>query len=1275
VRIGGCNWKGSTPMLFAFCICVCLGLGLGLHVRPSAHPRRASHDIQRVVSPTAIASFDKTTSADEAEEDPCINCDVEDLLLSTPVTRSPPFNKVMAANRAEIAVRIMRAATELNMQTVAIYGHEDRFSQHRWGADQSFMLEKRKPGDSAIQSYLDAEQIVKIAKENGVEAIHPGYGFLSESPDFAQLCADANITFVGPTVENLRVFADKTTARIAAIEANVPVVPGTDAPVTSLEAAEEFVGEYGLPVIIKAAMGGGGKGMRVVRKMEDLGPFFESASSEALASFGDGSVFLERFLDRPRHIEVQVIGDGKGNAVHLWERDCSVQRRHQKVVEIAPAWNLKPSLRRTLHEDSLRLMKNANYKNAGTVEFLLDTQGRHYFIEVNPRIQVEHTVTEEVTGIDIPQAQMRIASGASLEDVGLVQENIHARGVAIQCRITTENPERNFAPDTGTISVYRHSAGYGVRIDGIGYSGMVITPYYDSLLVKYTARGSAWEEVVRRMRRALQEARIRGVKTNIPFLLNVLTHPEFEAGVVTTAFIDEHPELLKVTGRKWDFASPEQAEQSNVFLVEKLMRYLANLAVNGHPPELGASPAFVGRGKNVPPPKIVLPETPPDGWRTLLVNDGPEAYAKKVRDHKGLLLTDTTWRDAHQSLLATRMRSWDLQLAAEATGSVMSDLFSMEMWGGATFDVAMRFLHECPWQRLETLREKVPNIPFQMLLRGANAVGYTNYADNIVEKFCEQAHKSGVDIFRVFDALNYLDNMKMGIDAAGSAGGFVEGAICYTGDVANNPQGKYNLDYYLEYARQLSLLGVHSIAIKDMAGLLTPQAATLLVSSLRKELPDMVIHVHTHDTSGGSLASMLAAAQAGADVVDAAIDAMSGLTSQPSLGALAAAVRGTPLDTGIDLSKLSPLNSYWERVRGLYLPFESGQLSGSSDVYEHEIPGGQYTNLLFQATQLGLEEQWPEIKRKYRQANLLLGDIPKVTPSSKVVGDLAQFMVAQSLEPEDVIAQAESLALPDSVISYFQGAIGQPPGGFPEPLRTNVLKGRSLPDGRSYYEGRPGADLEPFDFDGAATQLRAKYGPAMTIKDVLSYALYPKVFSEWQDYKSVFGELELLPTHLFLNPLKEGEEVEIEIATGRSFIVKMVSIPPPDEAGVRKVILELNGERWFVPITDKAAQEVGNVREKAVGPGAVGAPMPGVIVGVTVKPGDVVVEGEPLVVLSAMKMESVIPAPLSGVVNRLLCNAGDKVEADDLLVAIGDPPPSTDKKPSGAEVFEVADAI
>ncbi|KAL3789965.1 hypothetical protein ACHAWO_002019 [Cyclotella atomus] len=1166
-----------------------------------------------------------------------------------------PFAKIMAANRAEISVRIQRAVTELNIGSVAIYSEEDRYGQHRWGADESYLLNKEE-GATPISAYLDISQIIEIAKKSGVDAIHPGYGFLSESPEFAKRCRENGIEFVGPTVENLETFSDKTSARNAAIEAGVPVVPGSES-LSTKEQVEEFVKEVGLPVIIKAAMGGGGKGMRVVRKQEDLVPFWESASSEAMASFGDGSVFIERFVERPRHIEVQIIGDGKGNVIHLWERDCSIQRRHQKVIEMAPAWSLPDELRRELHEYAVRLTGGQKYLNAGTVEFLVDMENRPYFIEVNPRIQVEHTVTEEVTGIDIVQTQIRIAGGATFEEIGLVQENIKPRGVAIQCRVTTENPERDFAPDTGVISLYRHSAGAGIRMDGVGYSGLAITPYFDSMIVKYTARGSSFAETVARMKRVLIECRIRGVKTNIPFLLNVLTHPEFESGIVTTAFIDENPQLKKVSESTWDFASDEQSDQRKVGAKERLIRYLANLAVNGHPTELGADPSKITKGHSTNLRKTLsIPTVSAEaaaklngGMRKILLEKGPQGFAKSVREHKGLLLMDTTWRDAHQSLLATRMRTSELENCAEYTNMVLANAFSMEMWGGATFDVAMRFLHECPWERLEKLREKVPDVPFQMLLRGANAVGYTTYPDNVVYKFCQQAKDSGIDIFRVFDSLNYVENLKLGVEAAGAAGGFVEGTMSYTGNIADPSKGKYNLEYYQKLADDLVGMGVHSLAVKDMAGLLTPAATKLLVGALREQHPDVPIHVHTHDTPGVGVASMLAAAEAGADVVDVAIDAMSGLTSQPSMGALVSMLSGTDKDTGVDKKLIQPLNTYWENVRSLYLPFESGQLSGASDVYDHEIPGGQYTNLLYQSRQLGLTDKWPEIKQKYAEANMVLGDIPKVTPSSKVVGDLAQFMVSQNLNPQQVVDQAETLAFPESVIQYLRGEIGVPPGGFPEPLRSKVLSSRGIEG----VDGRPGANLPDYNFEEATKLLKEKFGEKyITDKDVMSYALYPNVFTEWKEYESVFGEVSKLPTDLFLNPMVEGDEVEFDLSEGRRVIIKLVSISPARDDGTRTATFEVNGERWFMPVTDQNVAKDANVRRKASGPNEIGSPMPGVIVGLKVKEGDEVEEGTPLATLSAMKMETVIPATAAGVVKHISVNIGDKVEAEDILVEI-----------------------
>ena len=777
-------------------------------------------------------------------------------------------------------------------------------------------------------------------------------------------------------------------------------------------------------------------------------------------------------------------------------------------------------------------------------------------------------------------------------------------------------------------------------MDGIGYSGLTVTPYYDSMLVKYTARGSNFRETLQRMKRVLQECRIRGVKTNVPFLLNVLTHPEFETGIVTTSFIDDHPELKQISSSTWDFASDTQRDQKKVGKVERTLRYLANLAVNGHPKELGADPTKLSTS-HVDFTKNILPEPSSNkssGNRQILLDLGPEGYAKYVRDNPGLMITDTTWRDAHQSLLATRMRTSDLLRCAPYTNEALSKAFSVEMWGGATFDVAMRFLHECPWNRLEKLREATPDIPFQMLLRGANAVGYTNYPDNVVYKFCKQSKESGIDIFRVFDSLNYLDNLKLGVEAVGAAGGFIEGTMSYTGDVADPSKGKYNLDYFLELSQKLVDMGVHSLAVKDMAGLLTPRASSMLVSALRKEHPDIPIHIHTHDTAGSGVASMIAAAEAGADVVDASIDGMSGLTSQPSLGAIVANMRGTEADTGIDMKNIGPLNNYWENVRTLYGPFESGQLSGSSDVYEHEIPGGQYTNLLYQSRQLGLTEKWPEIKKKYAEANIVLGDIPKVTPSSKVVGDLAQFMVSQDLSPNDILEQADTLAFPQSVVQYLRGEIGIPPGGFPEPLRSKVLKARDLEP----IDGRPGTKLGEYNFEEAAAQLQAKYGHSfISEKDVISHALYPDVFVDWKNYQSVYGDIEDLSTHLFLNPMSEGDEVEFNFSEGREYLVKLVSQGNLRDDGTRVVTFEVNGERWFMPVTDHTQETEGTKKEKATEPGQVGSPMPGVVVGLKVKEGDVVKEGESVATLSAMKMETNIPATVSGTVTRVVVNILD----------------------------------
>ncbi|OQR92531.1 precursor of carboxylase pyruvate carboxylase [Thraustotheca clavata] len=1151
------------------------------------------------------------------------------------------IRKLMAANRGEIATRIMRAGNELGIRTVGIFSNEDRFTQHRYKADESYLVGK---GKSPVAAYLDIDSIIRVAKENHVDAVHPGYGFLSENVEFAKKCAENGITFVGPTPENLATFGDKTAARAIAIKHNVPVVPGTEGPVETLDQARAFIDSgVGYPVIIKASMGGGGKGMRVVTSAEELEDNFIRASSEALAAFGDGTVFIERYVYKPRHIEVQILGDGKGKVVHLFHRDCSVQRRHQKVLETAPAVLLDPKTEQAMIDDAVRLTAAANYKNAGTVEFLVDQEGRHYFIEVNPRIQVEHTITEEITGVDLVQSQIRIANGESFNDLGLVQENIKIRGHAMQCRVTTEDPALNFQPDSGVIEVFRSPGGMGIRLDdGPGFVGAHITPHYDSLLVKVTARALERSDCAHKLKRALKEFRVRGVTTNKSFLLNVLNHPDFVDGTVDTSFIADNPHLV----------APTRSTNRG----QKVLRYIGNTIVNGPEKALGATgPAPSSMDPIVP----VFPEPLPSSEKTLrqiYTTEGPEAFAKAVRNHKGLLLTDTTWRDAHQSLLATRVRTRDLENIATPTAIALRNAYSIEMWGGATFDVTMRFLREDPWERLANLRELVPDVPFQMLLRGANAVGYTSYPDNVVYKFCEKAQQTGMDVFRVFDSLNYLENMRLGIDAVGASGGIIEAAVCYTGDVSDPERGPYNLEYYLNFTRQLVGLGIHVLAIKDMAGLLKPQAAQILIGAIRAEFPDLPIHVHTHDTAGTGVSSMLQAAYAGADAVDCATDAMSGTTSQPSMGAIVAALKNTDLDTKVDSEMINDINDYWETMRGVYAPFESGQKSGSADVYHHEMPGGQYTNLLYQSTQLGLSGQWPAIKKAYATANKLLGDIIKVTPSSKVVGDFAQFLVQNNLTEEEVLAQAETLSFPKSVIEYFQGYLGIPHHGFPEELRAKVLKGKLLPNGKSQFEGRPGAEMEPYDFSAAHRQLCETYGSDnITELDVLSHAMYPDVFKGFMDFKDKYGSMHFLDTRTFLTGLEVGKEVELVIEHGKTVFVKLIAVGAVSQKdGTRDVIFELNGRQRVIKVNDDnaAVGKVERLKANSAVLGSVGAPMPGVIVEVKVQVGQTIKAGAPLCVLSAMKMETVVAAPVTGKVKNIHVIVGDNMKAGELLVEI-----------------------
>ena len=1105
-----------------------------------------------------------------------------------------PFKRVMCANRGEIAVRVFRASTELGFRTIAIFSEEDRVHLHRYKADEAYLVGK---GLEPVAAYLAEDEIVELAKRHEVDAIHPGYGLLSERASFARKCRDAGIVFIGPTPEAIDALGDKVAARKIAQLAGVPVVPGTPEPVRSVEAARAFAEQPGVgyPVMVKAAAGGGGRGMRVVRAAGELAEALERAASEARKAFGDDSLFIEKLVLRPKHIEVQVLGDNHGNLVHLFERDCSVQRRHQKVVEYAPAWSLPQELRARLCADALKVARQVSYTNAGTVEFLVAPSGpdtyEHYFIEVNPRIQVEHTVTEVITGRDLVQAQIRIAQGYKLSDPEIDIPNqaaVEQRGVAIQVRITAEDPRNDFLPDTGKIQVYRPAVGLGIRLDdGSGYVGARVSPYYDSLLAKVTASGLEWNYARRKVVRALREFRIRGVKTNMAFLENVLMHPTFAAGAAHTTFIDETPELVQFTARR-DRAT-------------RILRYVASTIVNGHPTVRGKpkpATAVLTAEPIVPHlPAVVLKAPPPPGTKQILDARGPEGLVKWLRSDRRLRLTDTTWRDAHQSLLATRVRTYDLARVAQATSHLMSDFFSLEMWGGATFDVAYRFLSEDPWLRLEELRKLVPNVMFQMLVRGANAVGYTNYSDDVVVAFIEEAAAAGMDVFRIFDALNDVDNMRVAIEAAQKSGRIVETAICYTGDVSDPRRTKYDLQYYVNLAKEVVKRGTHLLCIKDMAGLLKPRAATMLVKAL-KDAVDVPLHLHMHDTSGNSIASYFAAIDAGIDVVDGAVSSMAGMTSQPSLSLLAFGLAGAPRDPGISPAAMEQLSVYWEPVRRYYAPFESGLNAPAADVYEHEIPGGQYSNLKAQAEALGIgggsgnvAAGWEAVKHAYADVNRLFGDIPKVTPSSKVVGDMAIWMVKQGLDGKAVSARAAELTFPESVIDFMRGSLGQPPGGFPEPLRTNVLKGAKT------IAGRPGASLPPFDWAGAKREMEHLAGTEVQRRDVVSFALYPKVMREYMEHRALHGDTSVLPTPTFFYGLRVGEEAWIDIETGKTLIVKLTSVGDVETDGARTLTFELNGQPRSMRVFDDAAKVSGPKRRKASTnpskPGEVGAPMPG----------------------------------------------------------------------------------
>jgi pyruvate carboxylase len=1151
------------------------------------------------------------------------------------------MRKLLVANRSEIAIRVFRAATELGLGTVAVYTWEDRFSLHRFKADESYQIGPPE-GGAPVKGYLDIPALVAVAKEHGVDAIHPGYGFLAENADLAGACAEHGITFVGPTPQLLETFGDKTAAKRLAAQAGVPTVPGTEHGLTDPAKVKAASKELGYPVIIKASFGGGGRGMRVVKNPDDLMKNLEEAQREAGAAFGRGEVFVERYIGRAKHVEVQVLGDQQGNLVHLWERDCSVQRRHQKVVEIAPSTKLPQELRSAICDAAVRLCKAANYRNAGTVEFLLDVdRNEFFFIEVNPRIQVEHTVTEVVTGVDLVKSQILVAQGHNLHEPPLnipPQERIETRGYAMQCRITTEDPENSFIPDYGRLTTYRSPGGFAVRLDGgNGFGGAVITPYFDSLLVKVTTSGTTFRETIDRMYRALREFRIRGVKTNIPFLENLINHPTFASGDATTTFIDKTPQLFQFRARR-DRAT-------------KVLGYLGDVIINGRPEVKGK----VDPKRELPEP-VVPPyphgTPPPEGTRNKLLNMGPEKFSQLVRKQKRLLFTDTTMRDAHQSLLATRVRTYDMLNVAEAVAHLVPELFSLEMWGGATFDTAMRFLQEDPWDRLGALRQRVPNILFQMLLRASNAVGYTNYPDNVVVEFTKRTAEHGIDVFRIFDSLNWVENMKVAVEAVReNTSAVCEAAICYTGDIQNPKRTKYSLDYYVRMAKELVKMGTHVLGIKDMAGLCKPYAAYALVKALRDEV-DVPIHFHTHDTSGINAGSILRAGDAGVDVADAAIASMSGMTSQPNLNSLVAALQNTPRDTGLDLDALNRLSDYWEAVREHYYPFEEGMKAGTAEVYLHEMPGGQYTNLRQQAKSMGLEHRWHEIADTYAQVNEMFGDIVKVTPSRKVVGDLALFMVTNGLTAMDVLApdSTRKLSFPKSVVEMMEGNLGQPEGGWPKVLQRIILDSA----GAKPLKGRPGARLPKVDFEQTRKELAEKIGREPSDLDVLSYLMYPQVFLDYDKSLKAYENVGVIPTPAFFYGMQSGEEINVDIEPGKRLIIRYLTTGEPREDGMRTVFFELNGQPREVNVPDRSLEATLHKHPKADpdDPDQVDAPMPGKVSNVAVKKGQAVKSGERLLSIEAMKMETAVYSPRDAKVKDVLVKAGTAVTAGDLLVVL-----------------------
>jgi pyruvate carboxylase len=1144
---------------------------------------------------------------------------------------SQRIRSILVANRGEIAIRVMRAASELGLRTVAIYSQEDRFSLHRTKSDEAYLVGRDK---GPVEAYLFIDDILRIAREAHVDAIHPGYGFLSENPEFAQACAAAGIVFIGPTPDTMRALGNKVSARNLATSAGVPTMPATPPLPRELQESVRLANGIGYPVMLKASWGGGGRGMRVVENDQQLAEVLPVAQREAKAAFGNDEVYLEKLVRRARHIEVQILGDSHGELVHLFERDCTVQRRNQKVVERAPAVFLSDAQRAELCSAALAIGRASNYINAGTVEFLQDADtGKFYFIEVNPRIQVEHTVTECATGIDIVKAQIRISGGARIgtpESGVPAQSEIRINAHALQCRVTTEDPENNFIPDYGKITAYRSPAGFGIRLDaGTAYGGAIITRSYDSLLVKVTAWAPTPEEAIARMHRALWEFRIRGVVTNLRFLDQVITNPRFARGEYTTRFIDETPELFRWP-RKQDRAT-------------RILTYVGETIVNGNAETKSRSrPDRFDRPKL---PSVAL-GTPLPGTKQKLDELGPERFGQWMLEQQRVLITDTTMRDAHQSLLATRMRTIDMTAIAPYYSTLLPQLFSMECWGGATFDVAMRFLKEDPWKRLEQFRERMPNLLLQMLLRSANAVGYANYPDNVVRFFVARAAERGIDVFRIFDSLNWVENMRVSIDAVVEAGKLCEAAICYTGNLSDPQEKKYTLDYYLKLARELKAAGTHVLGVKDMGGLCRPNAAYTLVKALKDEI-GLPVHFHTHDTSGIAAASVLAAVAAGADAVDCAIDAMSGLTSQPNMGSIVEALRFGARDPGIDPNNIRMLSAYWEQARKLYSAFESDIRAGASEVYVHGMPGGQYTNLREQARSLGIDApRWPEVAQAYADVNSMFGDIVKVTPTSKVVGDMALMMVTSGLTKETVLDPNSDVAFPESVVQLFRGDLGQPYGGFPEGLQQKVLKGEKP------LAQRPGASLPPTDLAAERAKIQKKLPRPVTDDDLASYLMYPKVWTEYVTERQQYGDVGILPTPVFFYGMQPGEEVMVDIERGKTLIVRYVTSGEPNDDGTRTVYFELNGEPRPVRVPDRkqVAQRPPQRKVELGNPKHLGAPMPGTVATVTTAVGRKVTRGEVLITLEAMKMETAVRAEMDGEVAELIAKPGAQVDAKDLLV-------------------------